>query len=258
MGFTNMLASVSAGFREHIPEVLTGIGIGGFITSIVLAVKATQKSEQQIYEKEHVLGRPMTKKEVVADTWTNYIPTALCATASTASIICGAAEYKKRNAAIAALCTLAETTLADYKEEAKKLIGEEKEKEISDKIDEKTAQRIEDSGQKPLYSKRCDNYLTVSPWYDLYAGRPCYVSEDDLQQARNRCNERLNYGERVIVNDFYDELGLDHAQVGDDYWDLNEQTGLIEFKSFGSHRSGGIAYSTFAFANPPKRAKKLW
>ena len=43
---------IRTGLSKHSPEILTGIGIAGMITTVVLAVKATPKAINLIEEKK--------------------------------------------------------------------------------------------------------------------------------------------------------------------------------------------------------------
>ena len=47
-----ILKDIRTGLSKHSPEILTGIGITGMITTVVLAVKATPKAINLIEEKK--------------------------------------------------------------------------------------------------------------------------------------------------------------------------------------------------------------
>ena len=47
---SNLFKTIKAGTMKHSPEILTGIGIAGMITTTVLAVKATSKTLRLIEE----------------------------------------------------------------------------------------------------------------------------------------------------------------------------------------------------------------
>ena len=50
--FTNFFKEIKATMSAHSPEILTGIGIAGMITTTVLAVKATPKALKLIEDAE--------------------------------------------------------------------------------------------------------------------------------------------------------------------------------------------------------------
>ena len=61
--------------KKHSPEILTGIGIAGMITTVVIAVKSTPKAIKLIEEKktEHN-AETLTPLETVKAAWFCYIP----------------------------------------------------------------------------------------------------------------------------------------------------------------------------------------
>ena len=49
-----LIKSAQTTLSKHSPEILTGIGIAGMVTTVVLAVKATPKALQLIEEKKRL------------------------------------------------------------------------------------------------------------------------------------------------------------------------------------------------------------
>lgn len=254
MKVNEFLTSLGDAASEHMPDILIGVGITGFIISIGLGIKATQKSDKMIAEKEIEKNRPLTKEEKFKTTWKNYIPTVISAAAGTTAIVCASKEYNKRNAAIAALCTIAETTLADYKEVVQAEIGEEKHNDILDKVEERKIQRIE---HLDVHQKR-DGYSDVREFYDLFAGRIITTSMNDIHRTVNELNRILSTGDSgVSLNDFYMELGVDTVSFGDDVgWNLLRDTDMIEVfvgREEDCINKNGIVYPTFDFRTQPTR-----
>ena len=67
---TNVMKGVRTGLSKHSPEILTGIGIAGMITTTVLAVKATPKALSLLDDAKYADskdGKPkdLTSTEVV-------------------------------------------------------------------------------------------------------------------------------------------------------------------------------------------------
>ena len=52
LNVTKVLKTVAIFGKKHMPEILTGIGIAGMVTTTVLAVKATPKALELIEEKK--------------------------------------------------------------------------------------------------------------------------------------------------------------------------------------------------------------
>ena len=90
--FSRIAKSVKVGLHKHSPEILTGIGIAGMITTTVLAVRATPKAlilieeekrrqNKELYEdaeRKRLDSHPRVDRlkpmELVRTTWVCYIP----------------------------------------------------------------------------------------------------------------------------------------------------------------------------------------
>ena len=132
------------------PEILTGIGIAGVITTTVLAVKVTPKALQLIDEAERKKAvawnneNPdydngadrikLTKTETVKAAWKPYIPVVVTGVCSVACIIGANSVHLKRNAALATAYQLSTTAFNEYKEKVVETIGEKKEKVVRQNI----------------------------------------------------------------------------------------------------------------------------
>ena len=108
---------------KHRPEIRTGVGIAGMITTTVLAVRATPKGMQLIDGKEQEEQRELTKLETVKAAWKPYMPAVVTGTLSTACLIGASSVSLKRNAALAAAYTLSDTAFREYKEKVVETIG---------------------------------------------------------------------------------------------------------------------------------------
>ena len=120
---------------KHSPEILTVMGIGGMVTSVIFAVKATPKAMRLIEEKKQEEEvDELSKKEVVNTCWKCYIPTAAIALTSAGCIIFANSIHTKRHAALAAAYEVTRGALIDYRSKVKDTIGEAKEKKIREEV----------------------------------------------------------------------------------------------------------------------------
>ena len=125
MKVKNVRTSLLAGVKKHSPEILTGIGIGGFVTAIIFAIKATPKACELIEERKLDEDKDkLTKAEIVQTTWKCYVPTVVTAAGATACVVGAAAQNYKRNAALAAAYSISQETMQLYKEKVIEAIGE--------------------------------------------------------------------------------------------------------------------------------------
>ena len=127
-GLSGVLKSVQTAMKKHSPEILTGIGIAGMITSTVMAVKATPKALKLLDEYKLERGYPEDAEkippvEVVKTTWLCYIPSAIIGSISVLCLIWASSTNLRRNAALATAYTLSETALKEYQEKVVETSG---------------------------------------------------------------------------------------------------------------------------------------
>ena len=69
MNLKNVGTSLLDGVKKRSPEILTGIGIGGFVTAIILGIKATPKACELIEERKLDERKDtLTKREIIQTT----------------------------------------------------------------------------------------------------------------------------------------------------------------------------------------------
>ena len=224
MGKTN-LATIVASTRQFVskrsPEILTGIGIAGMISTAVLAVKATPKAMELIEEKkrEEWLDK-LSPVEMVKVAWKPYIPAIVTCVTSTACLIGASSVNAKRNAALATAYKLSETALAEYREKVIETIGEKKERTVRDKVAEERVKKNPVSKNEVIIT---GNGKTLC--FDPISGRYFMCSIETIKRAENTLNKQMlhDISGYVSLNEFYDEIGLDHTSVGDDLgWNTNQ------------------------------------
>lgn len=235
-----LLKSMQQVVSKHSPEILTGIGIAGMITTTILAVKATPKAEKLIELECERQNRELANKaynngydscnrigklkpiDAVKVTWKCYIPAAISCATSVACLIGASSVNAKRNAALAAAYNLSATALSEYKEKVVETIGEKKEHIVKDKVAEEYVKKNPVSKQEVIVTK-AGNTLC----FDAVSGRYFKSDIDKIKKAENELNKRMLNEMYISLNEFFDELGLDHISIGDDLgWNLD--SGLID------------------------------
>lgn len=214
---------------KHSPEILTGLGIGGLVTTTILAVRATPKALRLIEEKkrqEHL--DELTPIETVKTTWKCYVPAAIIGTTSIACIIGATSVNMRRNAALATAYKISETALSEYKEKVIETIGEKKEQTVKDKVAEKRLKENPVNKNSVIVTKKGNTLC-----YDHWSGRYFYSDRDQIVRAVNELNRRMLSEGYISLNELYDALELDHIPVGYELgWNIDR--GLIEL-DLGSH-----------------------
>ena len=227
---------------KYSPQILTGIGVAGMVTTVVLAVKATPKALDLIEDKKEELD---TDKLTVIDTvkvaWKPYIPAMATGVLSTVCIIGGNALGTRRTAALAAAYKISETALHEYKDAIIETVGEEKAKEVKEKV----AQNKLDKNpvvEKQIIVTNKGTFLC----YDSLSGRYFQSDIETIRKAQNDINDYLFSEDYASLNMFYDFLGLEHTRLGAELgWKIDSGTLQIEFDStLASDKSQGIAPGT--------------
>ena len=243
--------------RKHSPEILTGIGIAGMLSTTILAVRTTPKAlmliEEKKREKKFAGEQPeLTKVEVVKTVWKSYIPAAVTGVASVACLVGASSVNARRNAALAAAYALSETTLADYKEKVTETFGEKKAQEVKDAI---AKDKIEND---PVTAKEIvitDKGETL--FYDALSGRYFKSDREWIRRAVNNLNERLLFDTHISLNEYYDEIGLEEIyplgeQLG---WTVDPDSankGLIDLEFSPQFAADGTPCAVVGFSNAPR------
>lgn len=225
---SSIVKSARAAMKKHSPEILTGIGIAGMITTTIMAVRATPKALVLIEDKKDELGTDeLTKMETVKAAWPCYIPSAIVGTASVLCLVGASSTNLRRNAALATAYTLSETTLKEYQEKVVETIGEKKEQGIREQVAKE--KMIKNPVREVILTERGGNTIC----YDAISGRYFKSDRDTITRIVNDLNRQMRDEMYVSLNDFYYELGLDSTQIGDDLgWHIDK--GYIEI-DFSSH-----------------------
>ena len=237
---------------KHSPEILTGLGIAGMITSTVLAVKATPKALELVKERKEELDYEETDKLPVAETvkaaWKCYIPAAVTGATSVVCLIGASSVNLRRNAALTAAYNLSATALAEYKDKVIETVGEKKEREIRGKVAEERINKNPANKSAIIVTgngnTRCFDTIT----------KRRFVSDiETMNKIVNELNKRMINGEDYLsLNEFYYEIGLDSCLVGDELgWNVREN--LIELDYSAQIDTDGVPCIVVDYIYPPVR-----
>lgn len=221
-----ILKTAKASAVKHSPEILTGIGIAGMITTTVLAVRATPKALELIEETKKSEGKDeLTPAETVKATWKVYIPATVTCVASTACLIGASRVNFKRNAALATAYKLSETALSEYREKVIEVVGENKERQVREAIDKEHVEKNPVTKTEVIITGNGSSLC-----YDHLAGRYFESTIDNIKRAESRLNYLMVRDDYVSLNDFYEEIGLEYTQLGYDMgWNIRNGEIEIDF-----------------------------
>lgn len=232
---------------KHSPEILTGIGIAGMITTTVLAVKATPKAIRLIEEAKEEKGEDLTKAETIKTCWKAYIPAAATCVASTACLIGASSVSIRRNAMLATAYKLSETAFSEYKEKVVETIGDEKEKVVREKVSEERIKKNPITKNEVIMTDYGD-----TQFYETLSGRYFKSDIEQIKKVVNYLNKDMlqdMFG-TISLNEFYDELELERIDLGDELgWRVDK--GLIEIDFTSKIADNGKPCIVLDYINAP-------
>lgn len=244
---SKLIKGVQAFTTKHSPEILTGIGIAGMVTTTILAVRETPKALMCIndaaYEKKDY---ELTTAEKIKACWKCYVPAAVTGAVSVACLVGASSVNLRRNAALATAYKLSETALTEYREKVIETVGEKKERLVRENIDKDHLEKNPVTNNNVIVTGNGDTLC-----YDSLFGRYFNSDIDKIKRAINELNRELIMDNYVSLNDFYDRLDLDHIEIGDDLgWNVDD--GLIDV-DFGSQlASNGRPCITLNYTIAPR------
>jgi len=242
---------------DHSPEILTGIGIAGMITTTILAVKATPKALELIdAKKEELELHPddnLTPVETVKVTWKCYVPAAVTCATATACLIGANSVTSKRNAALATAYNLSTTALAEYKEKVIETIGEKKEREVREKVSEEKLKRDPVDKTTVVFTG-----TGSTRFYDSISKRRFISDRETIRRIVNDLNaDMLDGDDYVSLNTFYYELGLEATEYGDEVgWNVSKdgkRDGMIRVDFDAMFDTDGQPTAVLTYDIKPKR-----
>lgn len=192
--------------KRNSATILTFVGAAGVVATTVTAVKATPKAMRLLEKAKEEKGDDLTKLEAVKIAGPAYIPTAVLGVSTLACIFGANLLNKRSQATLASAYALVDGAYKDYRKKVDEIYGEEAGDQVKagiakDKYDEKPV-KIEDG--KRLY-------------YDFYSERYFESTPFEVQKAEYELNRLIVNEESAYLNDWYNYLGLESLDHGDDF-----------------------------------------
>lgn len=204
---------------ENSPAILTGMAVAGTITTAVFAGRGSIQADRHMTKVYDEMEKaedhsPVTKKDVLKETWKFYIPAAIMGASTIACIIAAHSVHTRRNAAVMAAYSLTETAFSEYKDKILEEIGEEKEQKIREAVGVDHIKK----NQPPAN----DSSLMIvdgeakTLFRDAMSGRYFKSDMETVRRAVNDINERCIGHNYASLNEFYSLLDLEHTILGDE------------------------------------------
>lgn len=226
----NVFSNLKSGVSKHSPEILTGIGIAGMITTTILAVKATPKAMELIDDAEDQKEETLTPLETVKCAWKPYVPAAITGVMSVTCLIGANSVNAKRNAALATAYSLSSRALSEYKDAVVETLDDKKAAIIKDKVKDSMS-------EKKVKSEPANNIIVTGAGetlcLDMISGQYFKSDIESIKSARNEINAQMISFDYVSLNEFYDLLGIRRTSIGDELgWNIGRDgTIQIDFST---------------------------
>lgn len=239
--------SLKTAIKKHSPEILTGIGIAGMITTTVMAVRATPKALILIEERKEEIGaEKLEAMDMVKTAWACYIPAAITGTLSVACLIGASSVNARRNAALATAYTLSESALKDYQGKVIEMFGEKKNEAVKDAIAKDKVEKNPVVTREVIITEKGNTLC-----YDAISGRYFKSDIEKIKKAACELNRQMLDDMYVSLNDFYYEIGLDSVKLGDELgW--NVDSGYIDLSFSSQLASDGTPCLVIDYSVAPR------
>jgi Family of unknown function (DUF6353) len=223
MNLTPLLTSaeqIKKSMSRNSPTILTGFAVGGLIATVISAIKSTPKAMEILdYEKRYRdqeeqdpdYKKPIDILDTIELTWKYYIPTIVMGIVTTTCIIGANSIGMRRNAALASLFSITETTLKEYQAKVVETIGEKKEENIRSEIAKDKVNEKPPTDSTIILTNK-GTYLCL----DVFSGRYFRSDVEAIRHAENEFNHKLLREGWLSINDFYDILELDPIELGNE------------------------------------------
>jgi hypothetical protein len=222
MNFRQIVRTAGEKANKNSPTILTGVGVAGLISTVVLSIRGTILAVEVIDDEEFYAKRKLTDKEKIEAVWKLYIPTLASSVITVAAIIGSNHISSRRSAALVSLYSVADQALKEYQEKVVEIFGEKKETKVRDEI---AQDKLDRNPVHDIIITNKGEYL----FFDALSGRYFRTDMETVRRVQNDFNELLFNDMFVPLNDLYDMLGLEGTDMGRDIgWDV--QKGKLDIK----------------------------
>lgn len=250
--------------QKYSPEILTVVGIAGFVTAAVLAAKATLKLEEtldKIQEDRIAINRdallddrPVNQKDLfkaylngALELTKLYGPSVAIAVGSTASILVAHGIMQRRNVALVAAYTVLEKSFGEYRKRVIAEYGEERDAEFKSGVHTK---EVTKGGKKVRVVDHVDKDALTEYQRFFDESNLNWSKESDyniffLTSHQNYWNDRLHARGHVFLNEIYEALGFPHTPAGSVVGWLSDSEKGDNFIDFGMDRWENIVRGSY-------------
>ena len=211
---------------KHLPTIVMGTGIAGFVTTVILTADRAPKAKEALFKVRKEAADSGKEPPTIIEEAKVVVPIVWpIAAAGAASMCCfifaNSMNLKRLGEAIAAY-KLSENSFKSFKEAAVKTVGEKKTEEILD-TQNRDALRANPIQNPAIYFGDGDY-----PCLDSKTKRVFKSNKNKIDAAENKINYMLLNEGSATQNDLYCFLGIEEVEDGGDFgWNLREMSDML-------------------------------
>lgn len=217
--------SFSVFMSRNKPGIVMGLGIGSMLMSTLVAFRYAPLAKDALNERKAELDvDKLEPVDTIKTAGLYFLPSTIFAITGIACILGGNQMNLNRGAAAMAAYALSESTLRSYRESAKEVVGEKKEKDIREAAAKKMYYDDLKSGQMIVVPNGVGDFWM----YDHLTKQKIRSNVQKVKEAINNLNYRAVHGEVISVYDYCLEMNEEPVEMGNNFvWDVN-RNGMLE------------------------------
>lgn len=210
MNLMPMIKAAGETIGKYSPQILTGLGIAGFVTTVLLTAEAAPEAKKIVEEKEAELERPLKVTEKVECTWKHWIWPISMGLISTAMVTGGQYMQTRRTITMSAAYAIAADRAEKYYRNMREIAGRTKANDVLEKTDQEMVDDIPDEkfDNAPSIWGGCDWFV------DELSGQVFRHDIVKIREGVNDFNRMMMNDMRCEVNELFDCIGLPHTEMG--------------------------------------------
>lgn len=205
-------------FIKNKPSFIIGLGIGSMIMATVTGIRYAPEARDALEAKKEELNTDkLSAKDTIKTIGLYFVPPIIFSGVGIACILSGNKMNLDRGAAAMAAYAISESSLREYREKTKELIGEKKEKDIREAIAKDTVDKNPATPGTIIVTGNGDSLC-----FDNIANQYFKSSKTKIESLINSINFDMLHGQDVVsLNEYCIKLGLDEVELGNDLgWDV--------------------------------------
>lgn len=222
------MKTLQINLKKYMPTILSFLACGGVVGTAVLAVKNQEKAKSEMFnhlipvEGEPIaVEKPLTEKEKTMIYVKAHIPTALMGIGTMACILGSNGMNQKAQMGLISAYGLINESYKDYRNKVIDMHGIEEHKRIVNSIAAEKANppfinAMQSVNAPSLQATELSQKEPIRLFYDEFSRRYFESTLSAVIQAEYHINRNWCLGEIVLLNEWYEFLGLEQSVEGNE------------------------------------------